>query len=57
MDPEQAFKEIMAEITDGNMGAALDLYRDLRQWVKRGGFPPSHKGWKREIELALNTRR
>lgn len=56
MDPNQAYKEIMGEIADGNMGAAWDLFHELLVWVRKGGFPPSNTTWKENILIGLKGR-
>ena len=41
MDPNATVKLIVEAIEDHDWGQAEDLLLDLRDWMRKGGFPPN----------------
>jgi len=40
MDPTVCWERLCEALVDGRKSDARDLARDLRQWVRRGGYVP-----------------
>lgn len=41
MDPNAALRRWRTAITDGDFEEARDALQDLKEWLRRGGFPPT----------------
>ena len=44
MDPDTTYDLMASAFADGDTETAREHARDLREWIARGGFPPSRPG-------------
>jgi len=58
MDPDTAWRRLLAAIESGERAAVLESATALAGWLERGGFPPDTTGgvvtdptWNRQIVL------
>lgn len=42
MDPNATFELFLTALADDRIADAADHATDLRQWIEKGGFEPSH---------------
>lgn len=53
MDPTATFRLMLEALEDNDSEAYADAWRDLRSWLRRGGFAP--KIQPHELEFLLET--
>lgn len=46
MDPEACYRRVIELRDSGDEEGAREAYNDLREWVRKGGFPPKDTLWR-----------
>jgi len=52
MDPNQTLKEILEDLSEGEIQSAREKMDYLKEWIGKGGFEPN---WKHILEEVLWT--
>lgn len=53
MDPDACVERIVNAINDSDLEEALEAVNDLENWIRRGGFPPSHESAQQLRDLSV----
>ncbi len=57
MDINQALKDYLFAIEQGDFSAQEDILRDMRQWIRRGGFLPDYLRVMAEFTAEMKAKR